>query len=82
MQTAKKTINKIQAGDVVGITFNWLNYTDQFCEELVTVLEVEKTNLINDEGTACRGFFYKVTCSDGNTYKITSGKTEFFIFNQ
>jgi hypothetical protein len=81
MATAKKTINKIQAGDVVGIAFNWLNYTDQFCEQLVTVVGVAKTNLINDEGTACKGFSYVVTCSDGSTYRVTSGKTEYFIFN-
>jgi hypothetical protein len=82
---AKKRINQIEVGDVVGLIGNWLNYTDEYDERLVTVLSVTKTDSCNCYGTIkCNthknGKCYEITCSDGNTYEITNSARKYFIF--
>jgi hypothetical protein len=77
----KKTVSQIQAGDVVGLIGQWLNYTDEHDERRVTVLSVEKTDLWNCYHTHVMGKCYLIACSDGNTYEITSSARKYFIFD-
>ena len=76
----KKTINQIQPGDVVGLIGNWLNYTDEYDERLVTVLAVQQATEMPYRGTWLTRSIYDITCSDGNTYAITSDSRQYFIF--
>jgi hypothetical protein len=78
--TAKKTVNRIQAGDVVGLIGNWLNYTDEHDERLVTVLSVVKTKRQNFARSSIVNL-YEIACSDGNTYEITPSSRQYFIFD-
>ena len=48
---AKKNVNQIKAGDVVGLIGNWLNYTDEHDERLVTVLDVQQFDEMPYKGT-------------------------------
>ena len=76
----KKTVNQIQAGDVVGLVGNWLNYTDEHDERRVTVLAIAEAVEMMHRGTWLTSKIYDITCSDGNTYSITSGSRQYFIF--
>jgi len=75
----KKRVNQIEVGDVVGLIGNWLNYTDQHDERLVTVLSVEQTQRTLS-GEYVNGKVYEIACSDGHTYEISSGARQYFIF--
>ena len=76
----KKQINQIQVGDVVGLIGNWLNYTDQYDERLVTVFDVQETDETQSRFLPVASKNYLVTCSDGNTYEINSSSRKYFIF--
>lgn len=75
----KKRVNQIQVGDVVGLIGNWLNFTDEHDERLVTVVFVQQTERTMS-GEWVQGKIFEITCSDGNTYEITSGARQYFIF--
>jgi hypothetical protein len=77
---AKKNVNQIKAGDVVGLIGNWLNYTDEHDERLVTVLDVQQFDEMPYKGTWVTSKVYEITCSDGNTYEINGGSRQYFIF--
>lgn len=76
----KKQINQIQVGDVVGLIGNWLNYTDQYDERLVTVLDIQETDETESRFLPPATKNYLVTCSDGNTYEVCGGSRKYFIF--
>ena len=76
----KKRINQIRVGDVVGLIGNWLNYTDQYDERLVTVLDVQETDKTESRFLPAGSKNYLVTCSDGNTYEISADSRQYFIF--
>jgi len=76
----RKTVNQIQAGDVVGLIGNWLNYTDEYDERLVTVLDIQETDETTSHFLPAGSQNYLVTCSDGNTYEINSSNRKYFIF--
>jgi hypothetical protein len=78
----KKQVHQIQVGDVVGLIGEWLNFTDEHDERLVTVLFVQQAEEMNHVGTWLTSKIYQITCSDGNTYEITGGSREYFIFAQ
>jgi hypothetical protein len=78
----KKKVNQIQSGDVVGLIGNWLNFTDEHDERLVTVLSVEQSGCeMPFAGTWLTTKIYDITCSDGNTYAISNSAREYFIFD-
>lgn len=77
---AKKPINQIEVGDVVGLVGDWLNYTDEHDERLVTVIAVEQATEMPYRGTWLTRSIYNITCSDGNTYEISRDGREYFIF--
>lgn len=76
----KKQVHQIQTGDVVGLIGNWLNYTDQYDERLVTVLDIQETDETTSRFLSAASKNYLVTCSDGNTYEINSSSRKYFIF--
>jgi hypothetical protein len=76
----RKTIDQIQVGDVVGLIGNWLNWTDQYDERLVTVLDIQETDGVIERFIPAGTRFYLVTCSDAHTYTISSMDRKYFIF--
>jgi hypothetical protein len=76
----KKTCKQIQAGDVLEVARNQIHYWDGAYERLVTVLSVEMKNRVNDDGLEVNGKTYWLTCSDGNTYEISSRATKYRIY--
>jgi hypothetical protein len=76
----KKRVNQIEVGDVVGLIGNWLNFTDEYDERLVTVVAVVQFTVMPYRGTWLTRSIYDIVCSDGNTYAITSDDREYFIF--
>jgi hypothetical protein len=76
----KKRINEIEVGDVVGLIGEWLNFTDERDERLVTVLEIHETKEMNHVGSWLTTNIYEITCSNGNTYEISADSRQYFIF--
>ena len=76
----RKTIEQIKVGDVVGLIGYWLNWTDQYDERLVTVLDIQETDETTSRFLPKGSQNYLVTCSDGHTYEIDSSDHKYFIF--
>lgn len=76
----RKTIEQIQVGDVVGLIGYWLNWTDQYDERLVTVIDIQETDETTSRFFPAGSQNYLVTCSDGHTYEIDSSDHKYFIF--
>jgi len=78
----KKTVNRIQIGDVIGLgtVGRKFAYTgDPDVKTFVTVISIVKSDKINNDGQRI-GKRYFLTCSDGNTYATSSGRLQYLIF--
>jgi hypothetical protein len=78
---AKKTVNQIQSGDVIGRSHeNCFAYSGSpVVKTFLTVTSVVKSDNINNDGQRI-GKRYDLTCSDGKTYSTSSGRLQYLIF--